>query len=333
MWANHSIIRRIVTNSVKYCLFDTPMGLLQNIDPVFSKKQIATDNFMYNSKIAYDTTTSSEIIRWLNNGVDYITYDSDAHYTTAINVYNAVKKKLNERYYGVNYKVLKSFKSGEKAFHKNRQIYSTIRMHLHKIGISMSKDFEINIKGNVPKITECAPYITKKLKVFNESMRKPHYFISIPKLQSYVSATNWKAEGITISSLEGKKIYPFYGVWSPTTHTYLNLFERYLKYTRQFDAKEVGLDIGCGTGVLGIMLHQYCNLKKMYAIDRSEEALECTKYNYAKHNAEGLSPVLFDFVKEWRALTQYPKEKSKNPMQAMAHSEFYNPIPLLTSKQ
>ena len=40
-----------------------------------------------------------------------------------------------------------------------------------------------------------------------------------------ISAEEYEKKGIPVKILDGKKIYPMYSVWSPTSQTYLQLLD------------------------------------------------------------------------------------------------------------
>jgi len=63
------------------------------------------------------------------------------------------------------------------------------------------------------------------------------------------------SEGLDVPLLGNKqKIHPLFHVWTPTDQNYLNLFEEYLAMEKL--KGDFGLDVGCGTGVLGLALAQ-----------------------------------------------------------------------------
>ena len=60
------------------------------------------------------------------------------------------------------------------------------------------------------------------------SFSKPDYFCSFPFVEGVISADSMKTNGIRIRCLHDKIIYPMYGVWSPTSQDYLDLFSNYV---------------------------------------------------------------------------------------------------------
>jgi methylase of polypeptide subunit release factors len=85
-----------------------------------------------------------------------------------------------------------------------------------------------------------------------------------------ISAEEYEKKGIPVKILDGKKIYPMYSVWSPTSQTYLQLLDQFIqtkyKYLKTMNS---ALDIGCGTGVLSIALKLNAKIKNVYAFDQN----------------------------------------------------------------
>jgi hypothetical protein len=61
-----------------------------------------------------------------------------------------------------------------------------------------------------------------------QGFAKPDFFTSFPFIEGVISADNMKTNGIKIRCLQEKSIYPLYGVWSPTSQEYLDLFSNYI---------------------------------------------------------------------------------------------------------
>ena len=74
-------------------------------------------------------------------------------------------------------------------------------------------------------------------------------------------------------------IYPMYGVYMPTSQEYLNLFSNYLSQNDMSEAKHL-VDLGCGSGILGIIAKENANFAGRYTLsDQNENALTCSKIN------------------------------------------------------
>jgi predicted RNA methylase len=100
-------------------------------------------------------------------------------------------------------------------------------------------------------------------------------FMPLNIWEGIVSANEWFQKGIEIPNLG--TIFPLYGVWAPTSQSYLNLFQDYLK-SRTF--KGTAIDLGCGTGVLGMMLAQ--RGMTVFGVDSNFQAAKCANLNAQK---------------------------------------------------
>ena len=100
-------------------------------------------------------------------------------------------------------------------------------------------------------------------------LKKHDFFVPIPVIEGLVSAKSLQNQGTQIHSLASKKIYPMYGVWTPTTQEYLNLFGNYLAQNKShYSRKQTCVDLGCGTGVLPIVLAEEAGFDgHIYSID------------------------------------------------------------------
>lgn len=74
--------------------------------------------------------------------------------------------------------------------------------------------------------------------------------LALPTLIGALGAAGWSREGLEVHGLRGK-LYPRFGVFSPTRQAYLHLLDELGPPT----GRRV-LDVGCGTGVVGLILLQ-----------------------------------------------------------------------------
>jgi ribosomal protein L11 methylase PrmA len=76
-------------------------------------------------------------------------------------------------------------------------------------------------------------------------------------------------KGIQIHCLDSRLIYPLYGVWTPTTQEYLSLISNYVQQSKnKYKRMNSLVDLGCGTGVLPIVLSENGGYEgKIYSID------------------------------------------------------------------
>jgi 2-polyprenyl-3-methyl-5-hydroxy-6-metoxy-1,4-benzoquinol methylase len=61
-------------------------------------------------------------------------------------------------------------------------------------------------------------------------------------------------KGMPITSLDDKPIHPLYHVWSPFNQDYLGLLDEYIQSE---PVSGFAVDVGCGTGVLGLILAKH----------------------------------------------------------------------------
>lgn len=89
------------------------------------------------------------------------------------------------------------------------------------------------------------------------SFSKPDYFLPFQAAEGLASAEALQTKGIQIHCLNSRLIYPLWGVWSPTSQEYLSLLSNYVSQHKHVYSKMTNLvDLGCGTGVLPIVMSE-----------------------------------------------------------------------------
>jgi len=98
--------------------------------------------------------------------------------------------------------------------------------------------------------------------------------------EGIISANNYIQKGITVAALNNRKVYTNFGVFNPTRQDYINLFDSYLRENIKDLRTQTKncVDLGCGTGVLSLLLSQY-SLPRIFALDNNENAILATKSN------------------------------------------------------
>lgn len=96
--------------------------------------------------------------------------------------------------------------------------------------------------------------------------------VSLPTLIGALSAAGWTREGLDVHGLQGK-LYPRFGVFSPTRQAYLHLLDDLPSPT----GKTV-LDVGCGTGVLSFVLLQR-GASRAHGTDIEPRAVQTALFN------------------------------------------------------
>ena len=99
------------------------------------------------------------------------------------------------------------------------------------------------------------------------------YVLSLRELLGLVGAHEWRRNGVPIAALDGDRIHPHYGVFSPVRGEYLDLVAQ-----APLPSNQLAFDIGTGTGVLAAILARR-GVKKVVATDMQPRALACAQDN------------------------------------------------------
>lgn len=102
------------------------------------------------------------------------------------------------------------------------------------------------------------------------------YVLSLRELLGLVGAHEWRRTGVPIAALDGDRIHPHYGVFSPVRGEYLELVTQ-----APLPSNELAFDIGTGTGVLAAILARR-GVKKVVATDMQPRALACAQENFER---------------------------------------------------
>ncbi|WP_436017090.1 methyltransferase [Trinickia sp. LjRoot230] len=100
--------------------------------------------------------------------------------------------------------------------------------------------------------------------------------VSLRELQGLIGAHEWRKKGVEIRVLDGARIHPHYGVFSPVRGEYLELVAR-----APLPANSLAFDIGTGTGVLAAVLAKR-GVKRVVATDSDARALACARENIVR---------------------------------------------------
>lgn len=102
------------------------------------------------------------------------------------------------------------------------------------------------------------------------------YVVSLRELQGVIGAHEWRKKGVAIAALDGARIHPHYGVFSPVRGEYLDLIAN-----APLPSTELAFDIGTGTGVIAAVLAKR-GVKKVVATELNPRALACARDNIAR---------------------------------------------------
>jgi len=217
-----------------------------------------------------------------------VVFEPSSHYVNMMGLFNGYKKKVYTQFFGTSKKPRNPFKgckTNMEIFNLNRRIKMQIKQLLTRICFIVDYDGTLRLKGeNIPHSETLKAQLSASEAKDDENTKvgfyKYHYFIPATYWQGIHSSDQWEKSGIPVEALSGKKIYPLYSVWSPTSQNYLSLLEDYLEEKRNMiKSRKNILDIGCGTGVLSFMTVQKVGSKDVFAIDVNPKAVECTQLN------------------------------------------------------
>jgi hypothetical protein len=99
-------------------------------------------------------------------------------------------------------------------------------------------------------------------------------------------AWQWYHKGIQFPVLENK-VHPFYGVYFPTRHEHLTLFDNWLTKNTGFTK---ALDIGTGCGVLSLMMLKH-GIPFVHATDVNPNAVYSTSLEYEKRGLQSKTVI------------------------------------------
>jgi SAM-dependent methyltransferase len=121
---------------------------------------------------------------------------------------------------------------------------------------------------------------------------------SLRELLGLVGAYEWRKKGVEIDALDGERIFPHYGVFSPVRGEYVDLIAR----TPLPDSAEaLAFDIGTGTGVVAAVLARR-GVKRVLATDVDTRALACAQENIERLGlSSAVEVVQADLFPEGRA--------------------------------
>lgn len=201
-----------------------------------------------------------------------------------------MKKQVAEKYYGRKgaKKVSKgSFENCQlpsEIFNVNRMVKMNSKQMLSRLGFLTLRDGTIEVAGrNKPEMPEFKHILAQLEQEFDlgGGFQKPDYYCSFPFVEGVVSADSMKANGIRVKCLQDKLIYPLYGVWSPTSQDYLDLFSNYVSQSQSsIKGYKTLADLGCGTGILPIVASANGAFSgQVYSFDKEMSCLESTKMN------------------------------------------------------
>ncbi|CAG9272040.1 methyltransferase [Paraburkholderia unamae] len=151
------------------------------------------------------------------------------------------------------------------AFHLHRQAQAQRARTLGMVLIPLEGDYGINLRRAPDVRLTC-----------EEAWGAPNgeaSAVSLREILGLIGAHEWRKKGVEIAALDGERIHPYYGVFSPVRGEYVDLVAR-----TALPSLEKAFDIGTGTGVLAAVLASR-GVKHVVATDQDARALACAREN------------------------------------------------------
>ncbi|NSC23823.1 class I SAM-dependent methyltransferase [Streptomyces albus subsp. chlorinus] len=117
--------------------------------------------------------------------------------------------------------------------------------------------------------------------------------VSLRELQGVIGAHEWRRKGVPVEALDGARVHPFHGVFSPVRGEYVDLVARapLPPAPDGGPGRLVAFDIGTGTGVLAAVLARR-GVGRVTATDLGERALACARENLTRLGAADVVDVV-----------------------------------------
>ena len=238
-----------------------PMTKLKPAKSSLSTKEDLRQVFMLNNQ----SDVKSLLKKMHHHPKAFFLFSPEGHYVNAMALYSAMKRLLDEKYYGTGKPAKKTMtlpdegleigsKSAEKAmkdaqpvsfkgtpfhscqipydvFHMQRRTKLTIKQQLSRMGFLMLRDGSLEVQGDAkPEIKDVEEILLEMSNQFeiSSTYKKPDFFVPMTVVEGLASSANMLKRGIQIHCLQSRLIYPLYGVWTPTTQEYLSLLSNYV---------------------------------------------------------------------------------------------------------
>jgi methylase of polypeptide subunit release factors len=173
------------------------------------------------------------------------------------------------------------------AFNLHRQAQSQRARTLGMLLIPLEADYSIDLR-RAPDVREaCA-------EAYGEG-EEPS-IVSLRELLGLIGAHEWRKKGVEIAALDGERIHPHYGVFSPVRGEYIDLVAK-----APLPSQALAFDIGTGTGVLAALLAKR-GVERIVATDQDPRALACARENLTRLGLQSQVDVIeADLFPEGRA--------------------------------
>jgi SAM-dependent methyltransferase len=158
-------------------------------------------------------------------------------------------------------------KPAAELFHRYRQGRAQRSRTLNALLVSLDQNYNVQL----PR----APDVRQACEEAYGPSQAPS-LISLRALLGAIGAHEWRTKGIEIE-LAGGRIHPYYGVFAPIRHEYVDLVAA-APLPAVASSCSVAFDIGTGTGVLAAVLARR-GIRRVVATDMDPRALACAREN------------------------------------------------------
>lgn len=152
-------------------------------------------------------------------------------------------------------------------FHRHRAAQGERARILGRLVVVLEPDYLLALR-RAPDV--CAPCAA----AWGANNVKP-VVLGLRELLGVVGAYQWWLRGVPVPAL-GDRVHPRYGVFAPIRGEYVDLVA-----AAPLPARDRGLDVGTGTGVLAAVLARR-GMKKVVATDTSPAAVACARENLSR---------------------------------------------------
>ena len=119
--------------------------------------------------------------------------------------------------------------------------------------------------------------------------------VSLRELLGMLGGEEWRRKGVPIPALDGERIHPYFGVYSPVRGEYVDLVA-----AEPLPVTDLAFDIGTGTGVLAAVLARR-GVTRVVATDQDLRALACARENLSRLGYANVDVVDADLFPSGRA--------------------------------
>jgi methylase of polypeptide subunit release factors len=177
--------------------------------------------------------------------------------------------------------------SPAEAFHFHRQAQSQRARTLGMLLLPFDADYAIPLR-RAPDVRQAC------LEAYGPDDEP--FVASLRELLGLIGAHEWRKKGVPIAALNGERIHPHYGVFSPVRGEYVELVAK-----APLPSTTLAFDIGAGTGVLSAVLARR-GVRRIVATDMDPRALGCTQENILRLGlADRVAVTRADLFPEGRA--------------------------------